>query len=276
MPGDRGGVGCLAAVILSLALGACASAPVPAVDPFLAGARSYAGVLSCSACPERSIVLTVLADGSFRLRQSEPAASSPDGSAAAVDGASSGASRAGAPAVSYQFGRWMASPQAADVLELHGHDGVSWLLRRVAPDALLVLDNEGRAIRGLDNARLARAPEVVPLDGPFRLVGHYRHEASQRVFVECLTGQRLLVAAHRRGNGAGASAPVPAAAQRALDAALQALSPQAGEAVLVVVRGYLLPRQAQPTSPERESLVVTAFERATRGGRCNDAMPGVR
>jgi len=43
-----------------------------------------------------------------------------------------------------------------------------------------------------------------------------------------------------------------------------------------VVRGYLVPRQAQAASPERESLVVAGFERAMRDGRCEDAMRSLR
>lgn len=254
----------------------------PRVDPAAAaaayaGARTYAGTLSCAGCAERSLALTILADGTFRLRQAEAIATGPgQGDIGAGDAREESV---GKPrrSVSYEFGRWTASPQTADVLELRGTGGATWLLRRVAPDALLLLDNEGREIRGLEGAALARAARVEPLSGPFRLVGRYRYEEGRRpVFMECLTGQRLPVVQGVPQDGTSRSARMLADAQAALDRALAAMSPEPGEAVLAVVRGYLVPRQAQAANPERESLVVAGFERAVRGGRCEDAMWGLK
>ncbi|MBN9462404.1 MAG: copper resistance protein NlpE N-terminal domain-containing protein [Burkholderiales bacterium] len=254
----------------------------PRVDPAAAatayaGARTYAGTLSCAGCAERSLALTILADGTFRLRQAEAVATGQgQGDIREGDAREGNAGEPRRP-VSYEFGRWTASPQAADVLELHGNGGASWLLRRVAPDALLLLDNEGREIRGLEGAALARAARIEPLSGPFRLVGRYRYEEGRRpVFMECLTGQRLPVVPGVPQDGTPRSARMLAHAQAALDGALAAMSQEPGEAVLAVVRGYLVPRQAQAASPERESLVVAGFERAMRDGRCEDAMRSLR
>lgn len=208
-----------------------------------AGARTYTGVLACPGCEEQRITLTIFADGTFRMRQ------------------------LGAAAV-YDIGRWSRSPEAADMLILQGDTEGARMLRRVAPDALVIVDNEGRALRGAAEASLSRAAQVDPLGGPLRLVGHYHREGHDPVFVECLTGQRMPVV-----TGVAASATrQPTAAQSALDAAHHAVSRAPVDPVLAIVRGYLLPRLARSDSPGKEALVVTGFERAMRDGRCEDVL----
>lgn len=227
-----------------------------AVAAAYAGARSYSGVLSCAGCVQQRLTLTIFADGTFRLLQ--------------VDGAGSAARGR------YDIGRWTTSTETPDTVALYGDTEGARLFRRVLPDGLAVVDNEGREIRGLDSATLARAPGIDPLAGPLRLVGRYRLEGQQPVFVECLTGRRMPVVAGAPASGSPPAARMLAGAQSALDAAHRAISLTPEEPVLAIVQAYLVPRVAQPDAPEKEALVVAAFERAMRDARCEDVVRKAR
>lgn len=217
-----------------------------------AGARTYSGTVFCAGCPERRLTLTIFPDGTFRMLQ------------AGEEGAGL--------RVLHDIGRWTTSTQAADTIALHGDTEGVRLFRRVVPDGLAIVDNEGREIRGMGNATLARAPQVDPLSGPLRLAGRYFREDAGPVFVECLTGRRLPVAAGVPASGAPQAARWLAAAQSALDDAHRAVSDSPADPVLAIVQGYLVPRVAQPGDPEKEALVVVGFERAMRAGRCEDVV----
>lgn len=230
-------------------------AAVPRIDPAAAaetyaGARTYAGTLACAGCPERRLTLTVFADGTYRMRKT------------------------GAAGEVHEMGRWLALPESADTLALHGHSEGATLLRRVVPDGLAIVDHEGREIRGLDNATLARAAQIDPLVGPLRLVGRYRREGADRVFVECVTGRRMPVVAGVPASGAPQAVRLLESARAALDAAHQAVILSPDDAVLAIVRGYVVPLAAGPAAPAKEGLVVVAFERAMRDGRCEDVGRG--
>ncbi|MGD9944470.1 MAG: copper resistance protein NlpE N-terminal domain-containing protein [Burkholderiaceae bacterium] len=226
--------------------GSAASAaprPLPAIDPqqaaqAYAGARSYGGTLSCAGCPDRTLTLTVFADGTFRLREIEAAL----------------AAASGVPArTSFDVGRWSTTPAGPDRLLLHGASGGSWLLHRVVPDGLSLLDNEGREIRGLSGSTLARLPQIDPLPGPMRLAGLYGQRAGQAVFEECATGRRLTVRA--------------AGADPALEAAFRAMQRSPDETVMAVVDGYFLPRV---DGPVHEALHIASFIQAMRAARCDE------
>ncbi|MCD6732916.1 MAG: copper resistance protein NlpE N-terminal domain-containing protein [Burkholderiaceae bacterium] len=215
-----------------------------------AGARTYSGALLCADCPTRRLTLTIFPDGTFRMLE--------------VDEEGAGLR------VVHDVGRWSASADAADTIVLHGDTQGTRLLRRVAPDGLAIVDNEGREIRGLGNATLSRAPQVDPLPGPLRLVGHYLREDGEPVFVDCLTGRRLPVIDAAPASGAPQAARQLAAARAALDDAQQAIGDSPGAPVLAVVRGYLVPQGGPPGGSGGEALVVAAFDRAMRAGRCED------
>lgn len=215
-----------------------------------AGARTYSGTLLCVGCPARRLTLTIFPDGTFRMLEADE------------DGAGM--------RIVHDFGRWSASVDAADTIVLHGDTEGARLLRRVAPDGLAIVDNEGREIRGLGNATLSRAPQVDPLPGPLRLVGSYLREDGKPVFVDCLTRRRLPVVEAVPASGAPQAARQLAAARAALDDAQQAIGNSPGEPVLAVVRGYLVPQAAPPGGSGGEALVVATFERAMRAGRCED------
>ncbi len=217
-----------------------------------AGARTYSGAVFCAGCPERRLTLTIFPDGTFRMLQ---------------------AGQAGAGlAVLHDFGRWSVSPDAPGMIALHGDAEGARLLRRVVPDGLAIVDNEGREIRGLGDAALARAPRVDPLPGPLRLAGSYTRDGERAVFTECLTGRRLPVVSGEPASGSAQARRWLAEARSALDRAYDAMGGPAAGPVFAVVRGYLVPRIAQPGDPEREALVVVAFERAARSGRCEDVV----
>lgn len=232
------------------AIGAGVVVPSPdarQIEHTYPGARTYSGVLSCAGCERSRFTVTVFADGRFRLRD-EP-----------LD-ANAGDPAAARSAVS-DHGRWHTLSDAANRIVLEGRDG-DRLLQRVAPDGLMILDHEGRPLRGLADATLPRQAKVDPLGGPMRLIGHYGFEGSQRVFVECASGRKFPVLA----TAPSGTAPNPA--QAALDAAWQGLQPQPDEPVLAVLQAYLVPRTGERAGPHEEAVVVAGFERATRNGMC--------
>ncbi len=217
-----------------------------------AGARTYSGTLLCAGCAPRRLTLTVFPDGTFRMLE------------VLEEGAGM--------RVVHDIGRWSASADAPDTIALHGDTAAARLLRRVAPDGLAIVDNEGREIRGLGNAALARAPQIDPLSGPVRLAGSYLHENGRPVFVDCLTGRRLPVVEAPPASGAAQALRLLAAARAALDDAQRAVGDSPGDPVFAIVRGYLVPQLGSSGEPGGEALVIAAFERAMRTGRCEDVV----
>ncbi len=200
-----------------------------------AGARTYAGAYSCEGCVERTLVVTIFADGSYRLREL-PARGDPV----------------------QEQGRWSAHPDAPDRLVLESTTGTR-VLRRTAPDALTIVDPEGRELRGLVGGVLARVPRVDPLPVVRRVVGLYR-SGVERVLVDCESGATLRVLAGP-----------PGSPQAALDAAWSELAPRDDEAVLVVVRAHGVAPSAGGSPSPHEAISIDGFERATRNGRCGAA-----
>ena len=217
-----------------------------------AGARTYAGTLLCAGCPARRLTLTIFPDGTFRLLEA-------DQEGARIR-------------IVHDIGRWSTSADGADTIVLQGDTEGARRLRRVAPDGLAIVDDEGREIRGLGDATLARVPQVDPLSGPLRLVGSYLREHGQALFVDCLTGRRLPVIEAAPASGSPQAAHRLAASRVALDQAQRAISDSPGDPVLAVVRGYLVPQAGAPEGSGAEALVVAGFERAMRGGRCDDML----
>lgn len=242
-----------------------------AADRAYPGARTYSGVYSCAGCDARRLTVTIFADGTYRLREEAVGAVSPD-----ARGVPSGPPTGTAGSVNEQ-GSWQVPAEAPERIVLESAAGLR-AFRRSAPDALTIVDHEGRELHGLDGATLSRSPHVDPLAVAERLVGFYGYQAGQRVFIDCASGRRFPMQAEA-GN----------AAQRALDSAVAALAPQADETVLTVVHAHRVPAAAaggagvaataggtRAGTAATEALVVDAFERATRNGSCEDARPATR
>lgn len=150
----------------------------------------------------------------------------------------------------HEQGRWSVPADAPDRIVLESSDGTR-VLRRSAPDELTIVDPEGRELHGLIGGVLVRMPAVDPLSVSQRLVGVYRRVGAQRILVDCATGRSFPVRAHA-----------------ALDAAWTALAPHEDETVLVVVRAHRAGSASRVADAGGEAIVVDAFERATRNGRC--------
>lgn len=118
----------------------------------------------------------------------------------------------------------------------------------------------------------SRAPQIDPLSGPVRLAGSYLHENGRPVFVDCLTGRRLPVVEAPPASGAAQALRLLAAARAALDDAQRAVGDSPGDPVFAIVRGYLVPQLESSGEPGGEALVIAAFERAMRTGRCEDVV----
>ncbi len=212
------------------------AAEASSAEPY-PGARSYSGTYSCEGCIERRLTVTIFADGSYRLRE--------------------------VPAVGlaiHEQGRWSASSADPDRIVLESSQGMR-VLRRSAPDELTLVDPEGRELHGLIGGVLARLPEVDPLRFSERFVGMYRRAGVQRALVDCATGATLPVIE----SGDSRNSP-----QSALDAAWAELAPRDDETVLVVVRAHRVALPLRDAGTGGEAIVVDAFERATRNGRCDE------
>ncbi len=242
----------------SAAVGAAADAPQEPIadargavrDARYPGARTYSGLYSCDGCIERRLTVTVFADGGYRLRELP----------------------AQGEAVNEE-GRWSVDRLAPDRLVLEARQGTR-VLRRSAPDELVLVDPEGRELHGLVGGVLTRSSRVDPLALSRRVLGMYRVDDAGAVLADCASGQSLIVV----------PGP-PGSAQAALDEAWRRLSPRDEETVLVVVRahrvehgdgaaaqgGHRVAPAVRTVATSREAIVVDAFERATRGGLCNTA-----
>lgn len=253
----RGWFRAVAATLAGCALSACvALAPAPAgpagndetrrdagarddaEEAGARGARTYSGTYSCDGCDPRRLTVTIFADGRYRLRE---------------------VPERGAPLD--EQGRWSVGSTASDRLVLESDAGVR-VLRRTAPDALVLVDPEGRELHGLVGGVFERTARIDLLPHSERLAGLYRRDGQAAAFVDCGSGEMLRVL------------PLRGRAQAALDAAVAELAPHADETVLVVVRAHRVPLGSGESG--REAIVVDAFERATRSGLCDGPMGGER
>lgn len=165
-------------MILALALAllaACAqrehAAPAPPPAPAGGAAQTYAGEIPCADCPGIQVVLTLFADGTYRLRNTYRERG----------------------AVVYELGHWERVQGDSARLRLFtaGPTGaVVREYRRVAPDRLRQLDREGREIRSSFNYDLGLQAAVDELSGPMPLRGQLEFGEGATAFVECGSGQR--------------------------------------------------------------------------------------
>ena len=176
----RSGLLVLASVTI---LGSCAArhpAPPPAPPPLAApDARAQAalippvtfeGEMPCKACGGMRRTLTLLADGSYRLRQRYESA------------------HGGSGMVLHEVGRWTLTGKR---LSLRGESGRSGDYQLADSTRLLQIGRDGEPLAGVMAYSLSRAAQVDPIAESMRVSGNY-DARSGRVAL-CGTGQSLPV-----------------------------------------------------------------------------------
>jgi copper homeostasis protein (lipoprotein) len=212
----------------SAAGGAATSVALPG------GPVTFRGTIPCADCPGIELTVTLLPDGTFRLRQRyldrDPGTTWLD------------------------LGRWT---EEGGRLDLRGSGERPAHFRRFAWDSIRILDGEGREIPSGLPYGLPRAAEVDPVEDVQLLQGMMTYMADAAVFAECRTGAAFPIAQE--------------GAYLALERAYLAERPAPGGPLLVRVRGSLALRPGMEGG-ETTSLVVDAFEGTEPGAGCGEAV----
>lgn len=173
----------LLAPALVVALGSCAARhpePPPAPPPLAApDVRAQAalippvtfeGEMPCKSCGGMRRTLTLLADGSYRLRQRYESA------------------HGGSGIVLHEVGRWTLTGKR---LRLRGESGRGGDYQLADSTRLIQLGRDGEPLAGVMAYSLSRAAQVDPIAEPMRVSGIY--DARSRRVALCGTGQSLPV-----------------------------------------------------------------------------------
>jgi copper homeostasis protein (lipoprotein) len=233
----RAGLALVATITGACTVGACGTekeAPAAEEPSLIRVPATFVGVAACAACPEVSVTLTLLGDGTFRMRRS-PA--EPEARAAAI---------------SRELGRW--SQLSADELALDG-GSVNGLRLRIAGDSLHVSGGEGRAAEAALPRTLVRSREVDAVGDVVELRGMMVYFADAARFTECASGRSYAIA--------------PEGDALALERGYLNAREGPGEPLLVTVRGSITRRPAME-GPDADALVVESFVRAWPGWGCDD------
>ena len=170
------------ALTLVLTLGSCAARhPEPPPAPPLAApdARAQAalippvtfeGEIPCKACGGMRRTLTLLADGSYRLRQHYESSHGGDG------------------IVLHEVGRWTLTGKR---LSLRGESGRGGDYQLADSTRLIQSGRDGEPLTGVMAYSLSRAAQLDPIAEPMRVSGIY--DARTRRLALCGTGQSLPV-----------------------------------------------------------------------------------
>jgi copper homeostasis protein (lipoprotein) len=195
---------------------------------------TFRGTIPCADCPGIELTVTLLPDGTFRLRQRylerDPLSTWLD------------------------LGRWTEEDGGRLVLRGAG-ERPTWFAR-FAWDSLRLLDGEGREIASGLPYGLGRVAEVDPVPDVQRLEGMVTWSAGAMVFAECRTGVAFPVS--------------PEGAHAELERAHRDASGGSAEPLLVRVRGSLVPIRS-PGDPGAASLVLEAVEGSVPGAGCGEA-----
>jgi copper homeostasis protein (lipoprotein) len=199
------------------------------------GEITYAGTSPCIDGAAQEVVVTLFADGSFRMRTR--VLDAPLGSAEPL----------------YDIGRWERDDRAR--LVLRGGREAPVLFAPSVDGWLRPLDHLGRPIDAQRRPTLQRQAELQRLGGPMRLRGMYQFLADAALLTECRTGRRwpvLIDGGHL-----------------ALERAYLAHRAQGGgERVLAAFTGGFVPSEPQPGLLPREFIRVESFERLWPGESC--------
>lgn len=207
--------------------------------PVLAAPATYAGTLPCASCPGIEWTLTLLEDGTYRLRR-------------VYLEAEDGEDR---PLV--ELGRWDTGDRD-DRLALRGRSEDPIRFEAKGTRILRLLDQQGRPIESRLDYELQRLAEVDRFADVFPMRGEYSYLADAGRFSECRTRTSLSVAQEADN----------AALERAyLDAAEEPGSP-----VLVTFDGRFAMRPPMEGDGLQEVVIVETFGEARPGERCEGAV----
>lgn len=209
-------------------------AAVPPIAP-----ASYAGRLPCASCPGVDWTLTLLSDGSYRLRRVYLEAEKGEDRTAVTQG------------------RW-ATGGSPDRLLLQGSRDGPIQLRAAEADALELLDRQGKPMASDANHSLRRLETLDRIAGPMAMRGEFRYMADAGLFADCRTGLAYPVA-HAGDNAA-------------LERAYGQARTEPGAPVLVRFAGRYEPRPSMEGDGPKEFVVVDRFEAAETGKRCEGAV----
>lgn len=231
-------------ILLAVGVG-CTSAP-PADRAGPAADRqgvdlpaTYGGTLPCASCPGIAWTVTLLGDGTYRLRQIYREAENGEDRAHVV------------------LGRWDTDGRDDRlVLRSPGRDPLRFAV--VGAATLELRDRQGRPIDSQLDYRLRRQATVDRIDEMFPMRGEYVYMADAGLFAPCGTRHALPVAQEADN----------AALERAyLQAAARPASP-----VLVTFDGRFAMRPKMEGDGLNEVVIVEAFAGAWPGERCDGAV----
>jgi copper homeostasis protein (lipoprotein) len=224
----------------------CAGSPPPPSSElfhFLPGtnAVTYSGNLPCADCTGQNVVITLFADGTFRLRWTRLGSTEEQREE------------------SYDLGKWYRPQDDGDRLALWGKQGLREF-HVLEEDRLLVMGETATPADSASKRVLVRADEVDFIEGPMHLRGTYVTIKDEGGFTECLTEKRFPVAKEWD--------------HFALDAAYLAESPEVGEPILMTLEGRFVWREVEESSTPKEHLLVEHFDRAWPNERCDSLSQG--
>lgn len=230
-----------AAAVLSGIGAGCTNAPVgdPGAAALPEPPASYTGTLPCASCPGIEWTLTLLDDGSYRLRQ-------------VYLEAEDGENRA-----QVELGRWYGGARA-DRLLLQGREEGPIHLAVVSAETLRLLDRQGQPIDSAFDYNLRRLPELDRIADVFPMLGEFTYMADAGRFADCRTRTSLPVAQE--------------AANAALERAYLQAAAQPGAPVLVSFDGRFAMRPPMEGEGLQEAVIVESFGEARAGERCPGAV----
>jgi copper homeostasis protein (lipoprotein) len=197
---------------------------------------TFTGTLPCADCPGIALTLTLLADGTFRLREVYQER----------------------PAVFRDRGRWALADNGARLLLRGGTEGPRQFAV-LGPDSLEMLDTQGRAVPSQAGSTLARAAELDWVRDTMRLLGTYTYMADAGRFTDCLTGKSYPVAQ------VGANA--------ALEGAYGEAVGEPSGPLLILVTGHFEERESMEPGRREEHVVVDQVRRVGPETSCKRPMP---
>ena len=194
---------------------------------------TYAGTLPCADCPGIDTTVTLLEDGTFRLRQAHR----------------------DRPTIQHDLGRWTIEENGH--LSLHGEEGR--LFRIAGGTVLEMLDRSGAPIASQAPHVLSRVAQVDRIRDVMPMRGTYAYMADAGRFTECRTGTVLPVAQ------LGANAQ--------LETAYAEARRDPGVPLLVDFMGHFEELPAMEGDRQIEHVVVDVFQRVERDATCDDPSP---